>query len=50
MFCLPLRLPTSHTGDRLVQVLLPARFLTLTGHWVALLTLMLDRVRTMPVA
>jgi hypothetical protein len=27
-----------------MQVLVPARFLTLMGHWIALLTLVLDRV------
>jgi hypothetical protein len=30
-----------------VQVLLPARFLALVGHWVACLTLVLDRVRSL---
>jgi hypothetical protein len=29
-----------------LQVLLPTRFLTLMGHWIASITLVLDRVRS----
>ena len=35
-----------HNVHPLVQVLLPVRFLSLAGHWVTCLTLLLDRVRT----
>lgn len=33
------------TEHMCMQVLLPMRFLSLVGHWVTCLTLLLDRVR-----